>query len=83
MLFILMTLNGGLCLLILDNWRFWILFELCWDFLMGCELWNDGDAQYKYDNSLYKYDNSQKMEDKFKLNFPFHVCLVFLWCTEI
>jgi hypothetical protein len=45
-------------------------------FLMGCELWNDGDAQYKY-------DNSKKIEDKFKLNFPFHVCFVFLWCPKI
>lgn len=73
MLFILMTLNVGLCLLILDNWRFWIVFELCCDVLMVCKLWNDGDVVYKYDNS----------ENKFKLNFPFHVCLVFLWCTKI
>jgi hypothetical protein len=36
-------------------------------FLMGCKLWNDGDAQNKY-------DNSEKMEDKFKLNF-FFSCL--------
>lgn len=79
MLFILMMLNVGLCLLILDNWRFWIVFELCCDVLMGCELWNDGDALYKYDNSWYKYDNSK---NKFKLNFPFYVFLVFLWCTK-
>lgn len=58
---------------------FWIVFELCCDVFDGMQIMERWGCLF----SQNKYDNSEKMEDKFKLNFSFHVCLVFLWCTEI